>query len=48
MGDLAVRFGFYGGGYDGDIVGAQDEAGEALTISDPLETWLVHKLAHLR
>ena len=39
MGDLAVRFGFYGGGYDGDIVGAQDEAGEALTISDPLETW---------
>ena len=39
MGDLSVRFGFYGGGYDGDIVGAQDEAGEALTISDTLETW---------
>ena len=39
MGDLSVRFGFYGGGWDGDIVGAQDEAGEALTISDPFETW---------
>ena len=40
MGDLAVRFGFYGGGWDGDLVGAQDEAGEALTISDTTETWL--------
>lgn len=39
MGDLAVRFGFYGGGWDGDLVGAQDEAGEALTISDTTETW---------
>jgi hypothetical protein len=39
MGDLSVRFGFYGGGWDGDLVGAQDEAGEALTISDPTETW---------
>lgn len=39
MGDLSVRFGFYGGGWDGDLVGAQDEAGEALTISDPSETW---------
>jgi hypothetical protein len=39
MGDLSVRFGFYGGGWDGDLAGAQDEAGEALTISDPLETW---------
>ena len=39
MGDLSVRFGFYGGGWDGDKVGAEDEAGEALTISDPNETW---------
>jgi hypothetical protein len=28
MGDLSVRFGFYGGGWDGDLAGAQDEAGE--------------------
>jgi hypothetical protein len=39
MGDLAYHKGFYGGGFDGDAIGAQDEAGEALTISDPYETW---------
>ena len=46
MGDLAYHKGFYGGGFDGDAVGAQDEAGEALTISDPYETWQVIELIH--
>ena len=45
MGDLASQFGFYGGGWDGDLEGAQDEAGEALTISDPNETWMFHLMA---
>jgi dipeptidase len=40
MGDLAVARGFYGGDWDSDDPNdVQDEAGEALTISDPYETW---------
>ena len=41
MGDLAVQHGFYGPEWDGAITNAQDEAGEALTVSDPKETWYV-------
>lgn len=42
MGDLAVKHGFYGPEWDGAITNAQDEAGEALTVSDPKETWMFH------
>ena len=42
MGDLAVKHGFYGPEWDQDTVTAQDEAGEALTVSDPKETWMFH------
>ena len=45
MGDLALQYGFYGGGWDGDVEGGQDEAGEALTVSDATETWMFHLLA---
>ena len=45
MGDLSTTYGFYGDGYDGDLIGGQDEAGEALTISDPYETWMFHVMA---
>lgn len=44
MGDLAVKYGFYGGEYDGELEFAQDEAGEAMTVSDPKETWMFHVL----
>jgi hypothetical protein len=40
MGDLSTQYGFYGGEWGGDdIESALDEAGEALTISDPFESW---------
>lgn len=42
MGDLSVEHGFYGPEFDGPIESAQDEAGEALTVSDPDETWSVY------
>ena len=42
MGNLAVQHGFYGPEWDDDEVFAQDEAGEAMTVSDPRETWMFH------
>eukprot|EP01038_Epipyxis_sp_PR26KG_P009867 gene9867-13274_t len=42
MGDLGVQFGFYGGDWDQNLESAQDEAGEALTISDTNEAWMFH------
>ena len=42
MGDLASQYGFYGPEWDGPLSTAQDEAGEALTISDRKETWMFH------
>ena len=45
MGDLSTTHGFYGDGYDGDLIEGQDEAGEALTIADPHETWMFHVMA---
>jgi hypothetical protein len=39
MGDMASKHGFYGPEWDAPKSAAQDEAGEALVISDPLETW---------
>lgn len=39
IGDLAVRYGIYGTGWDVDIGTARSEAGEALTISDTQEVW---------
>lgn len=39
MGDLAMKYGFYGPEWDGPHEVAQDEAGEALTVSDPNEVW---------
>ena len=35
------QYGFYGPAWDEDLVTAQDEAGEALSISDPFEAWFV-------
>lgn len=45
MGDLSTTYGFYGDGYDGDLIEGQDEAGEALTVADPHETWMFHVMA---
>ena len=50
IGDLAVQYGFYGDGWSdaeepGGLADAQDEAGEALTIADPNETWMFHVMA---
>ena len=42
MGDLAVQYGFYGPEWDDEPEFAQDEAGEAMTVSDPRETWMFH------
>jgi dipeptidase len=39
MGDLAVQYGFFGPEWDGNLNAAQDESGEALTVSDPDEAW---------
>jgi dipeptidase len=39
MGDLATQYGFFGPEWDADLTTAQDESGEALTISDPNEAW---------
>lgn len=44
MGALAVAHGFYGPEWDDEAVFAQDEAGEAMTVSDPHETWMFHVL----
>jgi hypothetical protein len=33
------QHGFYGPEWNGEKVSAEDEAGEALTVSDPFETW---------
>jgi len=42
MGDLATQYGFYGPEWDDDLMNAQDEAGEAITVSDSTETWMFH------
>lgn len=42
MGDLAVQYGFYGPEWEDEIEFAQDESGEAMTVSDPRETWMFH------
>ena len=43
MGDLAMEYGFYGAGDPSEPVESQqNEAGEALTVSDPHETWMFH------
>jgi hypothetical protein len=39
MGDLATRYGYYGPGWEKDVPSAQDEAGEALVVSDTRENW---------
>lgn len=44
MGSLSVQYGFFGGDWDTSIEAAQDEAGEALTVSDADETWMFHVL----
>lgn len=38
MGALAERYGYFGAGWTGPM--AEVEAGESLTISDPLEVWI--------
>lgn len=43
MGDLAMEHGFYGAGDPSEpYESLQNEAGEALTVSDPHETWMFH------
>jgi len=42
MGDLAVKYGYYGAEWSGPR--ASDESGEALVISDPNEAWHFHVL----
>lgn len=42
MGDLAERYGFYGAEWRGPL--AEGEAGEALTITDPHESYVFHIL----
>ncbi|KAL7686745.1 putative peptidase C69, dipeptidase A [Plasmopara halstedii] len=42
MGDLAVRYGYYGAVWEGEDV--YDEAGEALTVTDTKEAWMFHIL----
>jgi dipeptidase len=47
MGDLAVKYGFYGESYDSSKYGTayvMGEAGEALTVIDPNEAWIFHIL----
>ncbi len=45
MGDLGVQYGFYGPESSGPAAVALSEAGEALTVSDPDETWMFHILS---
>ena len=43
MGELAETYGYYGASWDeNDITTNIIEAGEALTIADPQETWIFH------
>lgn len=44
MGDLGVKYGFYGPEWEGGPQNemSQDEAGEALVVSDAKETWMFH------
>ena len=43
MGDLAIKYGFYGAAAPTDSAfNQQNEAGEALTVSDTTETWVFH------
>ena len=42
MGDLAVRYGFYGAVWKGENFTVAGEAGEALTITDTAESWMFH------
>jgi dipeptidase len=47
MGDLAVTYGFYGETYDAgsyDNTFLMGEAGEGLSVIDPLEAWIFHIL----
>jgi dipeptidase len=45
MGGLATEYGFCGEGFDGELIQAQEESGEALVIADPNETWVFHILS---
>ena len=42
MGDLAVQYGFYGPEWMVHDENAEDESGEALTVSDKNEAWMFH------
>ena len=45
MGDLATTHGFYSADWDDKTFGvgnAMGEGGEALTVTDPDETWMFH------
>ena len=45
MGQLAEKYGFYGEvDLPINVDAAQGEAGEALTISDPQESWMFHNM----
>ncbi|RHY97028.1 hypothetical protein DYB37_012239 [Aphanomyces astaci] len=43
MGSLAEQYGYYGAAWDTPEI-AMDEAGEALTVTDPKEGWMFHIL----
>ncbi|CAM9136658.1 unnamed protein product [Ectocarpus sp. 13 AM-2016] len=45
MGDLAVEYGFYGSEWDSSDPITYEEAGEALTVTDPDEAWVFHVLS---
>eukprot|EP00752_Nemacystus_decipiens_P011297 g10039.t1 len=45
MGDLAVEYGFYGSEWDSSDPTTYEEAGEALTVTDPNEAWVFHVLS---
>ena len=42
MGDLAEKYGFYGPEWAVHDENAEDESGEALTVSDKNEAWMFH------
>ena len=47
MGDVATTYGFYGESYDPSTYGSayvMGEAGEGLSVIDPLEAWIFHIL----